>query len=156
MQARFFRTPAEFRRWLERHHAEASELPVGLIKKGSHRRGITYAQALDEALCFGWIDGVTHGLDDERYVVRFTPRRRGSNWSDPNIERVRRLTEEGRMHPAGLEAFERRKEAGAGSVRREAAAFDGAAERRFRANRAAWRFWQAQPPGYRRTATWWV
>jgi uncharacterized protein YdeI (YjbR/CyaY-like superfamily) len=158
VQARFFRTPAEFRRWLENHHAKASELQVGLVKKGAQRPGITYAQALDEALCFGWIDGVTHGVDDDRYVVRFTPRRRGSNWSARNVGHVRRLIAEGRMQPAGLAAFERRDEArkGASAVTRATAAFDQAAERRFRGRRPAWRFWEAQPPGYRKTATWWV
>jgi uncharacterized protein YdeI (YjbR/CyaY-like superfamily) len=158
VQPRFFRTPAEFRRWLESHHTQASELPVGLVKKGSRRPGITYAQALDEALCFGWIDGVTHGVDDERYVVRFTPRRRGSNWSARNVGHVRRLIAEGRIQPEGLAAFERRGEgrASANSIERETAAFDQAAERRFRANRAAWRFWHGQPAGYVKTATWWV
>jgi uncharacterized protein YdeI (YjbR/CyaY-like superfamily) len=158
MKPRYFRTTAELRRWFEANHATASALMVGFHKKGAGPRTITYVEALEEALCFGWIDGVRRTVDDRRYAQRFSPRRPGSNWSEPNIARVRRLIEQGRMHAAGLAAFERRDEGrGAGSgVGRETAAFDRAAERTFRANRPAWRFWQAQPPGYRRTATWWV
>lgn len=157
MKPRFFRSTAELRRWFEANHATAPELMVGFYRKGAGPRPITYLDALEEALCFGWIDGVRRTVDDRRYAQRFSPRRPGSNWSEPNIERVRLLIAEGRMHHAGLAAFERRTEGSdASAVRRETAAFDRAAERRFRADRAARRFWEAQPPGYRKTATWWV
>jgi uncharacterized protein YdeI (YjbR/CyaY-like superfamily) len=158
VKARYFRTPAEFRRWLQKHHATERELLVGLYRKAAAHKGITYAQALDEALCFGWIDGVRRGVDDERSTIRFSPRRPNSVWSRVNVAHVRRLIAEGRMAPAGLAAFERRdpKRTGVYSFERDAAAFDQAAEKTFRRNRKAWRFWEAQPPGYRKTATWWV
>jgi uncharacterized protein YdeI (YjbR/CyaY-like superfamily) len=155
---RFFRTPAEWRRWLERNHDRASELWVGFYKKASGRKGITYEEALDEALAFGWIDGVRKGLDEERSMMRFTPRRPKSTWSLKNIRRVRELMELGRMAPAGLAAFERRdpSEAGAYSFEQADPRLDQEMRRRFGRNRKAWAFWEAQPPGYRKAATWWV
>jgi uncharacterized protein YdeI (YjbR/CyaY-like superfamily) len=156
--ARYFRSAQEFRRWLERNHARENELYVGFYKKGSARKGITFREALDEALCFGWIDGVRRGVDDERYMNRFTPRTSKSNWSNVNIARVTELMAEGRMHPAGLAAFERRDEKRARMYASEQAnaALSASDEARFRTNRAAWTFWTSQPPGYRRTAAWWV
>lgn len=107
---RFFDSSADFRAWLERHHATAAELRVGFHKKSSAKKGIGYPEALDEALCFGWIDGVRRSIDDTCYTIRFTPRKPKSNWSLVNIKRVGELTTAGRMAAAGLEAFERRDE----------------------------------------------
>jgi uncharacterized protein YdeI (YjbR/CyaY-like superfamily) len=155
---RFFRTHAEWRRWLERNHDRASEVWVGFYKKASGRKGIVYEEALDEALAFGWIDGVRKGLDEERSMIRFTPRRPKSNWSVKNIRRVRELTELGQMAPPGLAAFERRDPSGSGAYSFEQTdpRFDRDTRRRFQRNRKAWEFWEAQPPGYRKAATWWV
>lgn len=155
---RFFRSPAEFRKWLEKNNDRESELLVGFYKKSSGKRGITYEEALDEALCFGWIDGVRRSVDDERSTIRFTPRRQRSNWSLKNIRRVNELTKLGRMAPPGIAAFERRdpSEAGTYSFEQANPRLDQGLERRFRRNRGAWQFWEAQPPGYRKAATWWV
>lgn len=157
-RARFFRTPTEWRRWLERNHDRESELWVGFYKKASGRKGITYDEALDEALAFGWIDGVRKGLDEDRSMMRFTPRRPKSNWSLKNIRRVRELTELGRMAPAGVAAFERRdpSEDAAYSFEQSDPHLGQEMQTRFRRNRKAWAFWEAQPPGYRKAATWWV
>jgi uncharacterized protein YdeI (YjbR/CyaY-like superfamily) len=155
----FFATPDEFRAWLERNHADADELLVGFHKKGSGRPSIDWPQSVREALCFGWIDGVRRSLDDERYTIRFTPRRRGSIWSAVNVRTANELIEAGLMRPAGLAAFEARSEKRSGVYsyeQRKTAAFDPEQERSFRADAAAWEFFQAQPAGYRRTATWWV
>jgi uncharacterized protein YdeI (YjbR/CyaY-like superfamily) len=132
---------------------------VGLHKKGSGRPSITWPEAVDEALCFGWIDGIRKSVDDDAYAVRFTPRKRTSTWSAVNVKRVAELASEGRMRPAGLAAFEAREEAKTGVYsyeQRHAAKLDPAAERELRANETAWAFFEAQPPSYRRTAVWWV
>src|SRR5579885_1678834 len=105
MEPMFFRTPAEFRAWLDEHHATARELWVGFYKKGSGEPSITWPESVDEALCFGWIDGIRKAVDDRSYKIRFTPRKTGSVWSAVNIKRVEALTGEGRMRPAGLKAF---------------------------------------------------
>ena len=152
---KFFATPADFRKWLAAHHETASELWVGFYKKESGRPGITWPQSVDEALCVGWIDGIRKRLDDESYVIRFTPRKAQSTWSAVNIARVAELTREGRMKAAGLAAFERRsdeKSAIYAYEQRKTATLDEAAERRFRANAKAWEFFQSQAPWYRRTA----
>ncbi|HEX7048787.1 MAG TPA: YdeI/OmpD-associated family protein [Longimicrobiales bacterium] len=158
METHFFRTPAEFRAWLERHHATADELWVGFYKKTSGRPSLTWPESVDEALCFGWIDGIRKSIDEVSYRIRFTPRRPGSIWSTANIRRAQELIEAGRMQPAGLEAFAGRKE-----DRTRRYSFDQgvvelgeAYEAEFRANAKAWAFFEAQPPSYRRTATWWV
>jgi uncharacterized protein YdeI (YjbR/CyaY-like superfamily) len=158
MKARYFRSAAEFRRWLEANHATSTEIWLGFYKKASGRRGITSAEALDEALCFGWIDGVRHGVDAERYANRYSPRTPRSYWSEINTKRALELIDEGRMRPAGLAAFERRDVARTKeySFEQKRAALSPEQERAFRRNRSAWRFWEAQPQGYRRTASWWV
>ena len=153
---KYFATPAEFRKWLVANHAKAQELWVGFYKKESGRPSITWPESVDEALCVGWIDGIRKRLDDESYVIRFTPRKAQSTWSAVNIARVAELTREGRMRPAGLAAFERRSEAKSAIYsyeQKETAAFDEEAERQFRSNAKAWEFFQSQPPWYRRTAT---
>jgi uncharacterized protein YdeI (YjbR/CyaY-like superfamily) len=155
----FFETPAHFRAWLEEHHEARRELLVGFYKKGSKRPSITWPQSVDEALCFGWIDGIRRGIDGESYSIRFTPRKPTSNWSSVNIARVAELTKEGRMRPAGIEAFERRSEKRSGIYayeQRRAARLSAGQQREFMANDDAWSFFQAQPPGYRQTATYWV
>jgi uncharacterized protein YdeI (YjbR/CyaY-like superfamily) len=156
---RFFPTPADFRAWFIANHESAEELWVGFYKKGSGRQSITWPESVDEALCFGWIDGIRKSINAEAYVIRFTPRKRGSIWSNVNVARAKALTREGRMHPAGLRAFEAReaKKSGVYSFeQRDAATFDGAELKQFRANKAAWKFFEAQPPGYRRLVTYWV
>jgi uncharacterized protein YdeI (YjbR/CyaY-like superfamily) len=155
----FFATPAEFRAWLEEHHETATELLVGFHRKGSGKPSITWPEAVDQALCFGWIDGVRRSLDDTSYTIRFTPRKPTSIWSKVNIERVAELTKQGLMRPAGLRAFEQRAEARSGIYsyeQREAAQLDPDEEAQFRANTAAWEDWQRRPPSYRKAATWWV
>jgi uncharacterized protein YdeI (YjbR/CyaY-like superfamily) len=155
---RFFRTSAQWRQWLEKNHDRESELWVGFYKKASGRKGLTYEEALDEALAFGWIDGVTKRVDDKRWTIRFSPRKPKSIWSLKNIRRVGELTEQGRMAAPGLAAFERRdpSEKGTYSFEQAKPEFDEKLKKRFRRNRKAWKFWEAQPPGYRKAATWWV
>lgn len=155
----FFATPAEFRRWLKRHASTAEELWVGFHKKSSGRPSLTWPESVDEALCFGWIDGIRKSVDEESYTNRFTPRRKGSNWSEVNIRRARQLIRTGRMQPAGLRAFKARdpeKSRQYSFEQRHAARLDGKDEARFRRHAAAWTFFESQPPGYRRLAIWWV
>jgi uncharacterized protein YdeI (YjbR/CyaY-like superfamily) len=155
----FFATPAEFRAWLEANHKTAHELWVGFYRKDSGRQSITWPEVVDEALCFGWIDGIRKRIDAISYMNRLTPRRRTSTWSAVNIARVSELTKQKRMRPAGLAAFAQRSEAKSGIYayeQRKNAAFDPAAEKQFKANVEAWKFFQAQPASYRQTATWWV
>lgn len=153
----FFATPAGLRAWLRKHHDKRLELWVGFYKKGSGKPSITWPESVDEALCFGWIDGVRKRIDDTSYVIRFTPRKRGSIWSSVNVKRVQELTGEGRMQPEGIRAFEARKEAKSGIYSYEqktAARLDDADEKRFRANKKAWEFFQAQPPSYKQLMIW--
>jgi uncharacterized protein YdeI (YjbR/CyaY-like superfamily) len=154
----FFGTPADFRAWLDRHHETAQELLVGFFKKDTGKPSITWPESVDEALCFGWIDGVRRSFDESSYTIRFTPRKTRSTWSAVNIKRAEDLIRQGRMHPAGLKAFEGRagERSGIYSYEQERAVLDEADERRFRANKKAWEFFQAQAPWYRRTAIWWV
>lgn len=160
MKARFFTSAAAFRVWLERHHARKTELLVGFHKKrrDGATRGLTYPEALDEALAFGWIDGVRRSLDAGSYTIRFTPRTRRSIWSKVNIRHVERLIAGGRMHAAGLRAYEARSAARSGvySFERKPMAFDAASRRMFAANQPAKTFFDAQPPGYQRVLTFWV
>jgi uncharacterized protein YdeI (YjbR/CyaY-like superfamily) len=155
---RFFRSVAEFRRWLEANHARQPELLVGFYKKDSGRGGLTYAEALDEALCFGWIDGVRKSLGQDGYTIRFTPRRARSIWSQVNLRHMKRLLAAGRVRPPGRVAYEQRDEARTRryAFERDAVAFDPAQRKAFASNRRAWAFFQAQPPSYRKTVTWWV
>jgi uncharacterized protein YdeI (YjbR/CyaY-like superfamily) len=154
----FFESPEEFYDWLEQHHETESEVYVGMYKKHTGRRAMTWSEAVDQALCFGWIDGRANGIDEDKYMQRFTPRRPGSNWSKINIEKVAKLKEAGLMRPAGLAAFERRRDdrTGVYSFERDNAELPPEYEERLRANPAAREYWEARPPGYRRTATHWV
>ncbi len=154
----FFKTAASFRDWLERNHATASELLVGFYKKGSGKPSITWPESVDQALCFGWIDGIRRRIDDVSYSIRFTPRRRSSIWSAVNIRRAKELGEQQMMHPAGSRAFEQRSEEKSRiySYERERAMLTPADEKRFRANKKAWKFFSEQPAGYRRLTAHWV
>lgn len=159
MKPRFFATPAKFRAWLEKHHATKRELLVGFYKKGSGNPSITWPESVDEALCFGWIDGVRRSVDDERYTIRFSPRTSRSTWSAVNIKRAKELIEEKRMRSAGLAAFEARADERSAIYSYEqqrSAKLDKELERRFRANRKAWDDFQSRPPSYRRAAVHWV
>jgi uncharacterized protein YdeI (YjbR/CyaY-like superfamily) len=155
----FFATPADWRSWLEANHDTATELLVGLYKKGSGRPSITWPESVDQALCFGWIDGVRKRIDDESYTIRFTPRKPTSTWSAVNIKRVKELAEMGLMYPAGLKAYEARadeKSAIYSYEQRHHAALEEAEEQQFRANPKAWEWFQGQAPSYRKAALWWV
>ena len=158
MKAKFFRTPAEFRRWLERHHARARELLVGFYKVGSGRPSITWPEAVDQALCFGWIDGIRRRMDGASYTIRFTPRRPGSIWSAVNLRRARALAAEGRMAAAGLRAFKARRanRSGQYSYEQRPATLVAPYSGMLRRNARARRFFEAQTPSYLRAATWWV
>ena len=153
-----FRTPADFRAWLERHHATATELNLRLYKIHAASKGMTYLQAVDEALCYGWIDGVRRSLDADSFTQRFSPRKPASIWSRVNIAKVEALIKAGRMAEPGLERYRERdpKRAGLYSFERAAMQFAPALERRFKASAAAWKHFQAQPPGYRRLLTFFV
>ena len=155
----FFATAGELRQWLERNHATATELLVGFYKRRSGKPSITWQELVDEELCFGWIDGVRQGIDEISYSNRITPRKPRSTWSAVNIARAQELIRLGRMHPAGLKAFELRTDERSAIYsyeQRKSARLEPGAERSFRANQKAWTFFQAQAPGYRQAATWWV
>jgi uncharacterized protein YdeI (YjbR/CyaY-like superfamily) len=155
----FFATPAAWRRWLARHHATAPVAWVGFHKKGTGKPSITWPESVDEALCFGWIDGVRKRLDADSYVIRFTPRRAGSTWSAVNVRRVAALGREGRMTPAGRRAYDARtaaKTAVYSFEQRRSVRLPAPCARRFRGNAAAWRFFTSQAPWYQRTAAYWV
>lgn len=154
----FFSKPEDFRAWLAEHHASSGELLVGFHKKGSGHASITWPESVDEALCFGWIDGVRHSLGAHGYTVRFTPRRRTSNWSKVNVARVQKLRAEGRMVSAGLRAFEARKPERTGiyAFENTAASLPLSGKQRLRANADASAFFEAQPAWYQRAAIHWV
>lgn len=159
METRFFETPADFRAWLSEHHATATEIGVVFHSKASGKPTMTWSDAVDQALCFGWIDSVARRLDETSRVQRFTPRKPKSNWSAVNIKKVEELTARGVMAPAGLAAFARREEARSGVYsyeNRHLAALDPAREAVFRADARAWEFFGRQPPSYRQTAIYWV
>jgi uncharacterized protein YdeI (YjbR/CyaY-like superfamily) len=158
-EIRFFATPTDFRKWLGAHPESDRELWVGFYRKATGRPSITWPKSVDEALCVGWIDGLRKTIDAESYKIRFTPRKKTSNWSAVNIARVKELTKQRRMKPAGLKAFELRKEEKSGIYayeNRKSAVLDAAAEKKFRSRRKAWDFFQRQPAGYRKLMTWWV
>jgi uncharacterized protein YdeI (YjbR/CyaY-like superfamily) len=157
MNVTYFKSAADFREWLQCNHATVSELRIGFYKKDSGKLGISYPEALDQALCFGWIDGVRKRVDDISYTIRFTPRTARSIWSVVNTRRVKQLRALGRMAEAGLKAF-----AGRDPQRTRMYSFErrarlsGDAKTKFKANKRAWAFFQAQPPGYQRLMTHWV
>lgn len=158
MNPTFFATPKLWRQWLQKNHAKADELWVGFYKKDSGTPSITWPESVDQALCFGWIDGIRKGIDERRYAIRFTPRRARSIWSAVNLKRVPELIELGLMKPAGLKAYEARQENRTSAYSYEARPKElpAAYAKPFCANKAAWAFWQTRPASYQRAAIWWV
>jgi uncharacterized protein YdeI (YjbR/CyaY-like superfamily) len=155
---KFFATAVEWRDWLAKHHDSEPECLVGFIKVTTRRANMTWPEAVDEALCFGWIDGVRRGVDAESYSIRFTPRKPGSIWSSVNVKKIEALGSAGRLAEAGERAYAARtdKKTSIYSYEKDAAEFTVEQQQTFTANAAAWEFWRNQPPGYRKVATHWV
>ena len=158
MKPRFFANPLQFQNWLVKNHDSEKEILVGFHKKTSGKKSITYPEALDEALCFGWIDGVRRSLNDDSYTIRFTPRRPRSIWSLVNVRHIERLEKEGRMQPSGSAAFKARdaKRTGIYSFENRPRELSLEFQKILRANKKAWTFFNAQPPFYKRTIAFWV
>lgn len=158
MEPKFFTSQEKFRQWLEKNHDRANELLLGFHKKDSGKKSVTYPQALDEALCFGWIDGVRKSLDETSYTIRFTPRKPRSIWSNVNVGHVERLKKEGRMAEPGLKAYALRdpKRTGIYAFENEPREFSPEFEKKFRANKRAWDFFQSEPPSIRKVCISWV
>ena len=159
LKPRFFASLSEWRAWLEAHHADTGELWVGLYKRDSGRPSITWPEAVDGALCYGWIDGIRKSIDDISYKIRFTPRKLRSVWSAVNVKRASELSNAGLMHSAGLAAFQKRDEKRSAIYsyeQRKRAKLPAAHTTQFRNQPTAWAFFQAQPPGYKRICSWWV
>ncbi|MBD0331135.1 MAG: bacteriocin-protection protein, partial [Chitinophagaceae bacterium] len=148
MKPKFFPTPSDFRKWLEKNHDKKKELLVGFHKVSTGKPSITWPQSVDQALCFGWIDGIRKSIDKDSYCIRFTPRNPKSNWSAVNIKKVAELTQKGLMHPAGIAAFEKREESRSAiyGYENEPIKLATKYEKQFKANKKAWRFYEAQPP----------
>ena len=144
----------ELRKWFQKNHDKISELWIGFYKVGSGKKGISYKEAVDESLCFGWIDGIRKGINEESYGNRFTPRKKSSNWSNVNIKRINELIKEGSVHPAGLAAFKKRTEEKSGvySFEQDSHKLSPAFEKKFKANKTGWKFFTSQAPWYQRTA----
>ncbi len=157
-KATIFGAAEDFRAWLSANHDTATELWVGYYKKGVPKTSMTYKESVDLGLCFGWIDGLTRRIDDEVYAIRFTPRKKRSTWSAVNVARMGELIAAGSAHPSGIRAFEARTEDNTGiySYENRPADLPDAYLAQLKANEGAWSWWQAQRPGYRRVATWWV
>ncbi|HUS13099.1 MAG TPA: YdeI/OmpD-associated family protein [Pyrinomonadaceae bacterium] len=158
MKPRFFKTPADLRQWLKMHHASVAELWVGFHKKDSGKQSITWPESVDEALCFGWIDGIRKSIDETSYMIRFTPRRTRSIWSTVNIRRANELLKQKLMQPAGLKAFAARQEYRSGiySYEQRTADLPDHYGKLLKKNYAAWKFFHAQSPYYKKAINWWV
>ena len=158
MPTKFFKTPAAFRKWLAANHAKSKELWVGFYKKDSGKPSITWPESVDEALCFGWIDGIRKTIDDASYKIRFSPRKPTSIWSAVNIRNAEKLIKEKRMLPVGLKAFEARKEYRSGIYAYEQRSPELVEPYlgKLKGNKAAWKFFQGQPPYYRKTMNWFI
>jgi uncharacterized protein YdeI (YjbR/CyaY-like superfamily) len=158
MKATFFATQAEFRKWLEKYHKKDTELIVGYYKVGSRKTSMTWPQSVDQALCFGWIDGVRKSIDEESYCIRFTPRRSTSIWSSININKVKELTKAGLMTLEGQKAFSLRKESKSNiySYEKEPVLLEAKYEKQFRRNKLAWNFFMKQAPSYKKVITHWI
>lgn len=156
--ATFFKTQDDFRKWLESNHNKEEELIVGFYKVNSGKTSITWPQSVDQALCFGWIDGVRKSIDKESYCIRFTPRRNTSVWSTVNIRKIEALTQAGLMKPAGLKAFSLRKETKSGiySHENDTLFFESSYEMQFRENKKAWDFFMNQAPSYKKAIMRWI
>ena len=158
MKIKYFKSAHDFRRWLEKNHASTPELWVGYHKKSSKQPSMSWPESVDEALCFGWIDGIRKSVDDLRYTIRFTPRKRRSIWSAVNIKRAQELSDKGLMKASGIAAFDARKENRSGiySYEQRAANLDGFYEKRLKQNKVAWDFFYTQSPSYRKAIGWWI
>lgn len=158
MKPRFFSTQAAFRKWLQQHHNTATELVVGFHKVHTGRPSLSWSQSVDEALCFGWIDGVRTSIDEDCYQIRFTPRKPGSIWSAVNIKKIAELTDLGLMQPAGMVAFESRNEQKTKLYAHEhdEVQLSPGFEKQFKADKAAWHYFQSLAPGYRKSSANWV
>ena len=154
----FFPKQSDFRDWLEKNHREASELWVAYYKKVTKKPSITWPQSVEEALCFGWIDGLRKSIDDESYIIRFTPRRPNSHWSTINIKRVEELKKLHLMKPTGLEVFKKRKEekSSRASYEQKSVKLDPSYQSKLKANQKAWQFFQALPPSVQKPCIWWI
>jgi uncharacterized protein YdeI (YjbR/CyaY-like superfamily) len=158
LKPKFFRAPADFGTWLEKNHATATELWVGFYTKDSGKPSITWPESVDQALCFGWIDGIRKRVDEISYQIRFTPRRRGSIWSAINIKRARELVRQKQMRPTGLKAFAARVENKSGiySYEQRSTELSQPYANLLKKNKAAWNFFKKQPPSYRKMIGWWI
>ncbi len=154
----FFNKPLAFRKWLQKNHEKETSLVVGFYKTGSGKRSITWSQSVDEALCFGWIDGVRTSIDENSYKIRFTKRKPGSIWSAVNIKKVEVLTASGLMQPAGLASFENRIKAKSGlyAHEKESAELSAAFKKQFKTNEVAWKYFQSLAPSYKKSSANWV
>jgi uncharacterized protein YdeI (YjbR/CyaY-like superfamily) len=159
MSPRYFKSPSQFRIWLERNHFSKKELWLGYHKRHTRKPSLTWPESVDQALCFGWIDGVRKRIDADRYVIRFSPRKRSSIWSAVNIKRAGELIALGLMQPAGHERFTTRDPKRANRYSFEQAnkiEFPAKLRKQFKAEPEAWKFFQSMPPSYQKPATWWV
>jgi uncharacterized protein YdeI (YjbR/CyaY-like superfamily) len=158
LKPEFFQTPADFGTWLEKNHATATELWVGFYTKDSGKPCITWPESVDQALCFGWIDGIRKRVDEISYQIRFTPRRRGSIWSAINIKRAKELVRQKQMRPTGLKAFAARIENKSGiySYEQRSTELSQPYANLLKKNKAAWNFFEKQPPSYRKMIGWWI
>ncbi len=158
MTPKFFKNRTDFRKWLEKNHAGETELPVGFYKISSGKPSMTWSESVDEALCFGWIDGIRKSFGDDTYCIRFTPRKPNSTWSAVNLKKIEVLMQQGLMHPAGLDIFNKRKEDKLKiySYENKPERLPDELEKQFRTNRAAWDFFIGQGQSYRKTAYYWV
>lgn len=158
MKPTFFPNPLKFREWLKKNHDKETELLVGFYKVTSAKESITWSQSVDEALCFGWIDGIRKSIDEESYTIRFTPRKPTSNWSAINIKKIEELSKKGLMHPKGIEAFKKRKaeKSGIYTYEKQPVELDKTFEKTFKANKTAWKYFQSMAPSYRKTTISWV
>lgn len=155
---KFFKDAAALRKWFDRYHTKKDELWIGYYKKGSNKKSVTYGECVDLALCFGWIDGISKGIDDEKYCQRFTPRRKNSIWSAVNIKKIEHLTSTGQMAPAGLKVFNERnpERANLYSFEQDKHELPAAFKKKFKANKTAWANFENMPNFYRKQAIWWV
>ena len=158
MSPLFFPTQSDLRKWFEKNHNKADELWIGYYKKATGKPSITHQEAVDEALCFGWIDGIRKSIDEKSYKNRFTPRRKGSNWSAVNIKRIKELIKLGLVKPAGLEAFKKRdiKKTNQYSFEQNKIKMPLEFEKKIKANKKAWDYFQKLPPSAKKPSIWWI
>ncbi len=155
---KYFKTPSDLRKWYKVNHKKSQELWLGFYKKNAGKPSVTYPESVDEALCFGWIDGIRKSINNESYTNRFTPRKPKSYWSAVNIKKANLLIKSGKMEKPGLIEFEKRdkKKSGSYSFERDKVKLTAAYEKKFKSNKKAWKFFQSSPPSYQKPAMWWV